>query len=152
MVRAAMTAMQGGSADRQRQSVGWLHERIAVAEAERQALRAERDRLAGQVEWLADENQRLQARVRELSAKVQELRRAAKRQAAPFSKNIPAHNPRRPGRKPGVADGRRARRPVPERVDRVVTVELPPACPTAATSWRWSGSPASTRRTCRRRR
>ena len=58
-----MTAVQGGRAGRQRQTVGWLRERVVVVEAECQALRAERDQLACQVERLASENQRLQARV-----------------------------------------------------------------------------------------
>src|SRR6266508_5611494 len=108
MVRAAMTAVQGGRAGRQRQTVGWLRERVVVVEAECQALRAERDQFAGQVE---------------------ELRRVGRRQAAPFSKDRPSPHPRRPGRKPGQAYGRRGRRPVPERVDRVVAVGLPAVCP-----------------------
>ncbi len=122
MVRAAMTGMQGGRAGRQRDTVGWLRRRVAVVEAERRALRAERDRLAGEV-------RRLQARVDALTAQVEELRRAGKRQAAPFSRDRPAPSPRRPGRKPGAAYGRHGRRPVPERVDRVVAVGLPDACP-----------------------
>jgi len=85
--------------------------------------------LRGEVERLQQANQQLQARVRELAARVEELRRAAKRQAAPFSKNTPAPDPKRPGRKPGAADGRCGRRPVPQRVDRVVSVGLPLVCP-----------------------
>jgi transposase len=133
MVRAAMTGMRSGPADQQRQGVAWLRERVVVVEAECRAVRAERDRLAGQVERLAGENQRLQTRVGELVCRVEELQRAAKRQAAPFSGERPCRNPRRPGRKPGQAYGRHARRPVPERVDRVVSVGLPDACP------RWGG-------------
>ena len=129
MVRAAMTAVQDGWAGRQGQTVGWLRERVVVVEAECQAVRAERDRLAGQVEWLASENQRLQTRVRELVAQVEELRRVGKRQAAPFSKDRPSPHPRRPGRKPGQAYGRRGRRLAPERAGRVVAVGLPAVCP-----------------------
>src|SRR5512132_1966267 len=122
MVRAAMTAAAGGRAGQRRQTVAWLRERVEVVEAER-------DRLAGEVERLRADNQRLIARVRELVAKVEELRRAGKRQAAPFSKDRPARSPRRPDRKAGAAYGRRGRRPVPERVDRVVVAGLPDACP-----------------------
>jgi transposase len=122
MVRAAMTGMQGGRAGRRRDAVGWLRERVAVVEAERRALGAERDRLAGEVK-------RLQARVDALTAQVEELRRAGKRQAAPFSRDRPSSSPRRPGRKAGAAYGRHGRRPVPGRVDRVVAVGLPEACP-----------------------
>src|SRR5512132_3675566 len=129
MVRAARTAAAGGRAGQRRQTVAWLRERVGVVEARCQAVVAERDRLAGEVERLRADNQRLIARVRELVAKVEELRRAGKRQAAPFSKDRPARSPRRPDRKAGAAYGRRGRRPVPERVDRVVVVGLPDACP-----------------------
>ena len=67
--------------------------------------------------------------MRKLTGRVEQLRRAAKRQAAPFSKNTRTPSPKRPGRKPGAAYGRRARRPVPQRVDRVIAVGLPAACP-----------------------
>src|SRR5574341_178670 len=96
----------------------WI-ERLA---ADNQALRAERDRLQAEVARLTEANTRL-------AAQAADLRRAAKRQAAPFSKNTPTPSPRRPGRKPGPAYGRRARRPIPERIDRVVPVGLQPACP-----------------------
>jgi len=129
MVRAAMTGMRAGGAEPQRQMVAWLRERVGVVEAQCQAVRAERDRLVGEVERLAGENQRLKARIGVLVARVEELRRAGKRQAAPFSRDRPAPNRRRPGRKAGAAYGRHARRPVPERVDRVLPVALPDACP-----------------------
>jgi hypothetical protein len=86
-------------------------------------------RLQAEVDRLTAENQRRQARVAELTCQVEELRRAARRQAAPFSKERPAANPRRPGRKPGAGYGRHGRRPTPQRVDRVVAVGLPDACP-----------------------
>jgi transposase len=89
--------------------------RIADLEADNRALRV-------QVARLAEANARLKAQV-------EELRRAAKRQAAPFSKGTLTPNPRRPGRKPGSAYGTKAHRPVPPRVDRVVAVPLPTACP-----------------------
>src|SRR6266545_4086873 len=69
MVRAAMTGIRGGSADQQGQTVAWLRGRVAVVEAECQAVRAERDRLAGAVERLTVENQRLSDRVGELVAR-----------------------------------------------------------------------------------
>jgi hypothetical protein len=106
-----------------------LRQRVAVLEAEDQRVRAERDQLAGQVERLEVGNQQLRARIGELAWQVEELRRAGRRQAAPFSKDRSNPSPRRPGRKAGDAYGRRARRPVPDRVDRVVSVPLPAACP-----------------------
>jgi transposase len=101
---------------------GRLDQQLGRLERENAALHAE-------VERLQRANQQLQGRVRKLAGQVEELRRAANRQAAPFSNNTPASHPRRPGRKPGPAYGRCARRPVPQRVDRVVAVGLPAACP-----------------------
>ena len=73
--------------------------------------------------------ERLQAANERLRAEVDALRRAAKRQAAPFSKGDPTPNPKRPGRRPGAAYGTRAYRQPPEHVDQVVEVELPAGCP-----------------------
>jgi hypothetical protein len=106
-----------------------LRQRVAVLDAEGQRVRAERDQLAGQVERLEVGSQQLRARIGELAWQVEELRRAGTRQAAPFSNDRPNPSPRRPGRKAGDANGRRARRPVPDRVDWVVSVPLPAACP-----------------------
>jgi len=83
--------------------VAVLRERVAMVEAQFRAVRAERDRLAGEVERLRVDNQRLQTRVGELAAQVEQLRRAGKRQAAPFSRDTPIPYPRRPGRKAGAA-------------------------------------------------
>jgi transposase len=101
---------------------GRLYQQLGRLERENAALR-------DQVDRLQHANQQLQTRVRKLAGQVEELRRAAKRQAAPFSKNTRVPRPRRPGRKPGAAYGRRACRPVPQRVDRVVSVGLPAVCP-----------------------
>ena len=110
--------------------VAVLRERVAMVEAQFRAVRAEHDRLVAEVERVRVDNQRLQTRVGELAAQVEQLRRASKRQAAPFSKNTPTPNPRRPGRKAGAAYGRHACRPVPDRVDRQITVRSPATCPT----------------------
>jgi transposase len=101
---------------------GRLHQQLGRLERENATLREQVDRLQ-------HANQQLQARVRKLTRQVEAARRVAKRQAAPFSKNTPAPNPKRPGRKPGPGYGRRACRPVPPRVDRVVSVGLPAGCP-----------------------
>jgi chromosome segregation ATPase len=91
-----------------------LRGRVAMVEAELVAARATRDQLAGETERLRVDNQRLQARVGELAAQIEQLRRASRRQAAPFSKGTTAPHPRRPGRKAGMAYGHHARRPVPD--------------------------------------
>lgn len=100
-------------------------ERAERAEAERERLRRELDRVERERDRLRRENDRLK----------QELdlaRRAGKRQAAPFSKNRPVLHPRRPGRKPGRAYGRCARRPVPAHIDERYDAPLLQTCPTCA--------------------
>ena len=96
---------------------------------ENERLEAERERLGGENERLRAERERLQEINQRLRGEVEALRRAAKRQAAPFSKGDPTPNPKRAGRKPGAAYGTRAHRRPPEHVDRVVAVGLPGCCP-----------------------
>ena len=66
-------------------------------------------RLEREIELLKKENERL----RQL---LEEALRAAKRQAAPFSRQKPKAQPQRPGRKAGKQYGRRYRRPLPDTV------------------------------------
>jgi transposase len=78
--------------------------------------------LEREIEVLKKENERL----RQL---LEEALRAAKRQAAPFSRQKPKAQPQKPGRKAGKQYGRRYRRPLPDTVDEVVEVPLPARCP-----------------------
>lgn len=94
----------------------------AELSSELAAVSADRDRLAAQVE-------RLKTDKAALAAKLEEARRAAKRQAAPFSRQSKKTNPARPGRKPGQDYGRHGRRRPPKDVDEVVAVPLPEGCP-----------------------
>ena len=91
---------------------------------------------AREIERLRQENERLRRDLERVERERDRLRddleaahRAAKRQAAPFSKGDPRAHPRRPGRKPGAGYGRRGRRPVPGHVDADVHVPHPPTCP-----------------------
>jgi len=77
---------------------------------------------------------RLEAELAKLRREVDELRRAGKRQAAPFSKGKPKPHPKRPGRKPGKAYGKRASRPVPKHVDETLDAPLPEHCPHCASA------------------
>src|SRR6266540_6664856 len=108
-----------------------LEDQNAALREEQQRLEAERERLGADNDRLRAERDRLQEINERLRGEVEALRRAAKRQAAPFSKGDPTPHPRRPGRKPGAAYGTRAHRrpPEPEHVDQVVTVALPARCP-----------------------
>jgi transposase len=94
------------------------------------------DELAVEVRRLAVENAELGERVVALEAEnarlgslVEELRRAGKRQAAPFAKPR-KQNPRRPGRKAGERYGRHGRRrPPPGEPDEVLDAPVPGRCP-----------------------
>jgi transposase len=115
---------------------GGLRRRIARLEDENAGLRDEQQRLEAEREQLRVENERLRAereRLQQINQRlrgeVEALRRAAKRQAAPFSKGDPTPHPKRSGRRPGAAYGTPAHRRPPEHVDQVVTVRLPAGCP-----------------------
>lgn len=79
-------------------------------------------RLEQRVRQLEDETRRLKDLL-------EEARRAAKRQACPFSKGPPKRRPKKPGRKPGADYGVRASRAKPQRVDEVLEAPLPERCP-----------------------
>jgi transposase len=86
-------------------------------------------------EELLQENVELRRRVAEqerriaqLEKIIEELRRGGKRQAAPFSKGKPKSEPKTPGRKPAERYGKRAFRPVPEKVDEQIEVGCPLSC------------------------
>ena len=102
---------------------------MAEVEVENAALRTENAQLRGENTVLRTEIEQLRRDNQQLLARVEELERAGKRQAAPFSRNDPKPDPKRPGRKPGADYGVRARRAEPERVNRVVDVPLPDVCP-----------------------
>ncbi len=84
------------------------------------------DDLVAEVARLTARNVELEAELARLTALAEELRRAGKRQAAPFAKARKPH-PRRPGRKAGEAYGRHGRRRPPEgEPDETVEAPLPP--------------------------
>lgn len=78
---------------------------------------------------LQRENDALRAENEKLRRRLEQLERESKRQAAPFSKNDPLAEPKRPGRKSGPDYGRKSFRKVPPRVDEVHKAALPGCCP-----------------------
>lgn len=91
-----------------------------------------RDRIAELERKLADrerEIRQLLRRIERLERKNEALSRAAKRQAAPFSRGNPKAEPAQRGRKRGRRYGKRASRAVPAKIDRVVHVPAPMYCP-----------------------
>jgi transposase len=99
----------------------------ARKEAER--LHKESERLQKESERLQKEKQRLEEELKRLRKELETAQRAAKRQAAPFSRGQPKSNPRPPGRKAGAAHGRHYQRPVPDHVDEEIQVAAPEQCP-----------------------
>jgi transposase len=71
----------------------------------------------------------LRAQVEHLTRLLDEQRRGGKRQAAPFAKQGPKPQPKKPGRKPGADYGTKAHRLPPEQIDETFEAPLPDACP-----------------------
>jgi len=101
--------------ERLRSEIEEFHRRQSQLEDENRDLRNESDKLRRERDRLRQE--------------LELARRAAKRQAAPFSKGGPKENPGKPGRKPGAEYGRKAHRAVPLQVDEEWDAFLPDACP-----------------------
>ena len=78
---------------------------------------------------LEAENGQLKERVRKLEGQLEAAQRAAKRQAAPFSRGKRQPSGRPAGRRSGAEHGRHGHRKAPERVDEELFAELPEACP-----------------------
>jgi transposase len=95
-------------------------------------LRGDRAETGSGLLWsggLRAENAGLRAENARLRGEVEELRRASKRQAAPFSKGDPKRDPKRSGRKRGEEYGTKAHRQIPDHVDEEIDVPLPDGCP-----------------------
>jgi transposase len=98
-----------------------------------EALREENRRLREQLDQRDRFIEQLQQTIRDLKQRLDESERAAKRQAAPFSKGPPKAKPKRPGRKKGEQHGQHAHRqpPPPEQVTETLDAPLPNKCPDA---------------------
>jgi transposase len=94
-------------------------------------LRAENQRLRQQVAAQQHTLEQLLQTIRQLHERLDAAERAAKRQAAPFSKGPPKERPKKPGRKSGKDHGPHGHRPppLPEQVDEVLDAPLPTECP-----------------------
>jgi transposase len=110
--------------------------RIRELAQELRRTREERDQVGRRNEQLKQENerlererQRLEEENRRLRKELETAQRAARRQAAPFSRGLPKSHPRTPGRKPGAAHGPHHRRPIPDHVDEEIPVSAPVQCP-----------------------
>ena len=89
--------------------------------------------LQQQLEQARFKNKRLKKRLERLEKDLEKSRRAAHRQAAPFSKGEPQAAPKTPGRKAGRNYGEPSFRPVPQRVDEVLSAPVSRRCPCGGT-------------------
>jgi len=104
---------------------GNLLRRLEQVERENRLLRQQLQRALEENERLKREHARLRQEIERLRRQLEEALRAAKRQAAPFSRGQPKPNPKPPGRKAGPDYGRRHCRPLPRRVDERIQAHEP---------------------------
>jgi transposase len=104
---------------------------LTELEAEVQKLREAYALLQAQHQKLQAEHQKLQADHQKLQQSLLRAERAGKRQAAPFSKNKPKKQRKKPGRKAGEQHGLHGHRPAPDPadIDETIDVPLPCQCP-----------------------
>ena len=100
----------------------------APLRVENAALREKNERLLKENERLLRENEARKQEIAQLRESLSQAQRAAKRQAAPFSKGAPKADPKRRGRKPGRDYGLRAHRRPPQHIDEIIDVPRPDRC------------------------
>jgi transposase len=106
-----------------------LAEELGRTRRERDQARKESEHRQKELERLQQENQRLREDNQRLREDLEAAQRAAKRQAAPFSRGKPKPNPQRPGRESGAAHGPHHHRAIPDHVDEEIQVDAPEKCP-----------------------
>ena len=102
--------------------------RMAKLEQQLAQVLASNELLRRQNEMLQKRNERLQKQVELLQVEVEELRRAGKRQAAPFMRRHWVEHPKRPGRKAGQGHFVQRAKPSLKEVSETKVAELP-CCP-----------------------
>jgi transposase len=106
-----------------------LAEELGRTRRERDQAQKESEHRQKQLERLREEVQRLREENQRLREDLEAAQRAAKRQAAPFSRGKPKANPQPSGRKSGAAHGPHSHRPIPDHVDEEIPVAAPERCP-----------------------
>jgi len=106
-----------------------LTEELSRIRRERDQARKESERLQSETERLQRELERVKEENEQLRKDLELTQRAARRQAAPFSRGQLKSHPKSPGRKPGAAYGQHHRRPIPDHIDQEIQVPVPGQCP-----------------------
>lgn len=124
-------SVRRGSRELSRSDIDRLVDQNGRLRVEVRRLGRELEQARAQVAAGEAEVERLKTENASLRAKLEASRREGKRQSAPFSRNArtPEDKRKRPGRKPGEAYGKRARRLPPDQVDEDIPVPLPEVCP-----------------------
>jgi transposase len=102
--------------------------RLQELEQENRQLRQQLQRALEENERPKREHERLKQEIERLRRQLEEALRAAKGQAAPYSRGEPKADPKRPGRKAGEKYGRHSCQPIPRRVEERIAVPLPLRC------------------------
>jgi transposase len=111
-----------------KRTIASLREQWRSTRRENERLRKENEQWRERAERLEREREQLREENERLKRQLEDAQRTAKRQAAPFARGVRKRNPRRPGRKPGAAYGKRHRKPLPDHVDEVIAVPAPARC------------------------
>jgi transposase len=104
-------------------------EECEQARRRNEQLERERQQLRKDVQQLEEEKRRLEEELKRVRNDLEAAQRAARRQAAPFSRCQPNRHPKCPGRKSGLAHGPHHYRPIPDHVDEEIHVAAPAQCP-----------------------
>jgi TolA-binding protein len=144
---AGRAALQGRIARLEDENAA-LREEQQLLEDEHQRLQDERERLRGENERLRAEGERLREANERLRGEVEGLRRAAKRQAAPFSKGDPKADPSVPGVRPARLTAGTRTGSHPSGSTGSWRSGCRDAVLAAAASWSWNGSRPSMSRIC----
>lgn len=109
--------------------MNWMKRTSQLQSDPLRQLRQEKERLQREVEKLRQEKERLVRELEKVKQALEESRRGNKRQAAPFSKGAPKHQPAKPGRKPGLKYGKKSHRTRPRQIHETLQATLPQQCP-----------------------
>lgn len=117
-----------GVVEELKRTIASIHQQWRGTRREHARLRREIEQLRHEREQVTHERERLREENEQLKRQLEKAQRASKRQAAPFSRRTRTPHPRRPGRKPGAAYGKRHSKPIPDHVQQVIEVPAPERC------------------------